>query len=399
MRPHFKVQTAYPSDRTRLIRHHNRSKQPDGTHPGTGHLLFSAVALLVIAVAGCSRSDGPEVTFERARILADRGQYAEAIRLFDDVQETMSDRAELYFQRGVCLQALNLYEKALENYAECLQRDPENKPAMNNCGVVLAKLDRFDEAAAHFGQLVQRDPNDALALRNRGLCLHDLRRFDEALADYNAALKIAPDDVENWFQRGNVYLEKGDTALAEADFSRAIEVNPAFAKGWMNRGVARFRSGRRDEGMQDLRHAAGLDENIIVPDIEWAPPVTDMTAAKPVIPKPVVDWNECSGFIRETLADRGYSDIQTEADYPSRFCCRLTARQGDRTVFVTAALEAEFGRTFVPVLPDGEPHGVLLVVKHVSSDEAGSKFEVTNFSADWRPNSGSVDFLVLHGER
>ena len=106
------------------------------------------VLICATALCGCSVSkDNSEVTFERGRILADRGQFEDAIPLYTKALKGLPDRAVIYYERGRAYEGMELLEKAVADYATCLAKDEEFTQALNNKGVVLAKLERYQEAA------------------------------------------------------------------------------------------------------------------------------------------------------------------------------------------------------------------------------------------------------------
>ena len=120
-------------------------------------MLVAAVTVTV----GCGASaDSPEVKLERARILMQRDQAAEAIPLLNEVIDATPKDPEARYQRGVAYESLSVLEKALIDYTECLTLNPERTDALNNKAVVLAKMKRFEDAAAEFTRLVDLDHRD-----------------------------------------------------------------------------------------------------------------------------------------------------------------------------------------------------------------------------------------------
>ena len=87
-----------------------------------------------------------------------------------------------------------------------------------------------------------------------------------ALRHYTRGLDLLPtDDTEERHlilgNRAMVLLQQEKLAEAESDCSEAIKANPKWAKAWHRRGVAKHRSGRLEEALQDLEQALKLEPN------------------------------------------------------------------------------------------------------------------------------------------
>lgn len=358
---------------------------------------FSVAVLLpffATMTLGCSGGkETPEVTFERGRLLGDRGQFEDAVPLYDLAIEALPDRAVFYYERGRAYEGLGLLDKAVEDYTTCLDKDPLFLQAQNNKGVVLAKMELYEKAATEFGKLIAEQPDDALALRNRGLCYHDMADYDRALVDYDKALTIAPNDVPTWFQRGNVFLEQKNFEEAILNYDKAIEFDTAFAKAWMNRGVARYGLNQREAAIKDLEQAQLLDNNIVLPGIDWLTAGTeDLSAARPTYLEAAAppDWTEALNTAMSTLSDKGLENLTLDSAIPEQLCGRLNAKQDGKPVVAYFAVQqndsSDITLPAITVTGDDETT-LLLVLKPVA---AGKDYDVAVFDKDWQPAEDDV---------
>jgi tetratricopeptide (TPR) repeat protein len=348
------------------------------------HRFHLVIALFfVTAIAGCGKTATlPEVTLERARILMERGQAAEAIPLLDDAILKMPNRAEARFQRGLAYESLSVLEKALADYSECLRLDPERTDALNNKAVILARMKRLDEAAVEFGRLIDLDPQAALFYRNRGLCQFDLGNHDAALADYAKALELAPKDPAGWFQRGGVYLKQGRFAEAEQDYSKAIDLNPELAKAWMNRGVSRYKRGEKKLAAEDLEKAQSLDDNIVLPDIDFFS--EHVSSGKTAETDSASLWPIARSFAEEALAAHDFTSVSLVREFPSMLCAEFKANVdgNPRRILVTCSAEGQAYLT-LPSDPSAAADCALLVIR--LPREAGKLPVVSRFEEHWTP--------------
>lgn len=335
--------------------------------------------LPALLTAGCMNSaDTPEVAMERGRILAERQQFEEAIPHYSRAIEGLPENGEAYYLRGVAYENLGLPEKALADYTESVKLDPTRVDAMNNQGVVLAKLEKYQDAIDTFTRLLDISPDHGLALRNRALSRQDLGKTDEALIDYGKAIEREPKEPVNYLQRGNIYLEKNQLTEAEADYSRAIDLNAQFARAWVNRGIARYRQGKKAEGLKDLRHAETLDENIILAGVEllegdeaFTPPDSAVAAAPPAaaqtpeygpagstIPEgddrgesaanaggtqsdaSVEHWSQHQNAMENILAEKGFTNLRLQHAEPVEHFAVLTGQHdGHERLIVLATAD------------------------------------------------------------
>jgi tetratricopeptide (TPR) repeat protein len=372
--------------------------RPDRNHP-MNTLQSSAFVVLLSAIilvqAGCSGSpDSPEVKLERARILMERDQAAEAVPLLNEVIDATPKDPEARYQRGVAYESLDVLEKALADYTECLTLDTERTDALNNKAVVLAKMKRFEEAAAEFSRLVDLDPQGPLAYRNRGLCHFDLKQFDAALADYAKALELDPEEPASWFQRGGVYLAQQRYAEAEQDYTRAISIAPDLAKAWMNRGVARYKRGEKVLAAEDLQKAQSLDDDIVLPDIDFFAPAEHSLPSSALAVQD--EWKDLKGFAEMDLASRGFEKLTLLREFPEFGCAEFSAVHSSQSwTLIVGTQSAGDSSMTLPVGPSkgtAETSAALLVLK---KSEGTLKPQVVRFEQPWNPDDASLEPILM----
>lgn len=358
------------------------------TLPSTLCLVLLSATLLH---TGCSGSpDSPEVKLERARILMDRDQAAEAVPLLNEVIDATPKDPEARYQRGVAYESLDVLEKALADYTECLTLDTERTDALNNKAVVLARMKRFEEAAAEFSRLVDLDPQGPLAYRNRGLCHFDLKQFDAALADYAKALELDPMEPASWFQRGGVYLALQRYEEAEQDYSKAISIAPDLAKAWMNRGVARYQRGEMALAAEDLKKAQALDDNIVLPDIDF------FASAKQPASSPQSQWTALKPFAETQLSSRGFEQITAKREFPEFGCAEFSAVHSDQiwTILVGTQAADESVIT-LPGIHENDPADARTAILVLKPSADGAEPQVVQFEQPWKADTTAVKPLLM----
>lgn len=94
------------------------------------------------------------------------------------------------------LQSANngLYEDAITYFQQILEKDPDNKTALNNIAAAYLSMRRYEDALIYTEKVLVIDPGNEVALSNRGVALFKLHRDDEALSSIDQALQIDPDN-------------------------------------------------------------------------------------------------------------------------------------------------------------------------------------------------------------
>jgi lipoprotein NlpI len=130
----------------------------------------------------------------------------------------------------------------------------------------LSALDRGDylEAEAEFSALLGRGgwtaAERAFLVNKRGVARVALGRRELARADFEEALQAKASHAPALTNLGNLLLEEGDLEAAIARYRSAIEADPDYPIAHLNLSVAYKRTGRRAEGVRELRLAQRLEQ-------------------------------------------------------------------------------------------------------------------------------------------
>lgn len=115
--------------------------------------MMKKVCWLFVFVATSVIAQTPEESFETANALYKKGEYQQAIDLYENVVATNQVSSELFYNLGNCYYKLNQVGPTIYNYEKALQLNPLNEDAQNN--LIFAKrlsLDRIEEVPKSFLQ-------------------------------------------------------------------------------------------------------------------------------------------------------------------------------------------------------------------------------------------------------
>ena len=136
--------------------------------------------------------DDVEAQLSRARLFADRGDFARAVGEFEKVEDVSSDVtfdreewADIYRRYGEELAASGDAEVALRCFGSSLDHDRTNVLARRGRGLAYAELGRHDEAQVDLEAVMVEHPNDGLCLRAITKCWLDDGEFDRVLAAWD----------------------------------------------------------------------------------------------------------------------------------------------------------------------------------------------------------------------
>ena len=170
----------------------------------------------------------------------------------------------------------------------------------------------------------------------------------------------------------------------------------------MNRGVGRYNAGERKLAMQYLEHARELDENIIIPGIDWVElaPTAAVIEAEPVIDDGIFNWETCKTLARSTLADRGYEQLSVIEDHPAFRCSRLSAIKDGEEVAVFVGCETADSESITLAAIDVTAYAagerVLVIIRHSESkDDAVAAYSVSRFIERWDAERDQMRPLVI----
>lgn len=199
-----------------------------------------------------------EARVDRARVVAWRGQPAEAARMLTALLRrepgyipALEARAEFLAWAGEHGQAVASYEAL----AEIL---PENRSVRSARARILAWTSRLDESIMLYDSLVRSDPDDRTARLGLGRVLGWAGRLDSAAAVYAGLIAQDSADAEAWAGLAQTESWAGRLRRAEHTLERALAADstnlPALVAltqtlRWQGRDVAADRVLRRAEAL------------------------------------------------------------------------------------------------------------------------------------------------------
>jgi len=224
-------------------------------------------------IAQAIEPDAEEVVLNLARLYAESGDFAQAVKVMEAVP--VADRtvkmedalgaayeelkqakdAIAAYRRATALepgdlrsmdalaQALlndNQFDEALKQYKELAEADPENAGALVHIGEILRRQGKYEDALTTIRKALSKEPNNLEAGYNEGLLLDVLGRFDEAVQVYEKMVELTShangayttEEKNNrgiFLERlGAIYHEQNKSELAIATYQKLIDMGGDF---------------------------------------------------------------------------------------------------------------------------------------------------------------------------
>jgi len=199
-----------------------------------------------------------EAEVDRARVVAWRGQPAEAARMLTALLRREPGYIPALEARAEFLAWAGEHGAAVESYEALAEILPDNRSVRGARARILAWASRLDESMALYDSLVRSDPGDRDARLGLGRVLGWAGRLDSAGAVYGELVARDSADAEAWAGLAQTQSWAGRLRRAEHTLKRALAVDSANVPAlvalaqtlrWQGRDVAADRVLRRAEAI------------------------------------------------------------------------------------------------------------------------------------------------------
>jgi tetratricopeptide (TPR) repeat protein len=161
---------------------------------------------------------------DAAQAAADKQDYAEAARNYEDYLAKMPDDAIVHYDLGYAYSALNRQEDAKGEFQRAIALDPKMSAGYLNLGVLLLGSDPA-AAVEPLENAADLAPQDARTKRILGTALERSGKLAPAIEQYQAARNLDETDFRNRVALGHALLSAGRASEAETEYRAALTLN------------------------------------------------------------------------------------------------------------------------------------------------------------------------------
>ncbi len=199
------------------------------------------------------------------RVHAARGQYRDALAVYDglDAESVWRPAAEIY--RSNALDGLDLTDEAAALLEDAAKSRPEDVRPLYQLGSLLQRHERYEEAFEAYDRAIARIPGEPAPehwtlFYGRGVAAERAKRWEAAERDLLQALEFAPDHPDLLNYLGYSWIDRGENyERAEEMVSKAATLAPQSGHIVDSLGWVYFRTGRYDRAVTELERAVALE--------------------------------------------------------------------------------------------------------------------------------------------
>ena len=187
----------------------------------------------------------------------DRGDNAEAQRLFNNAINLGEPLGSANMNLGVTLQQLKQHEPALAQFAQAQAKGFLEPSLFFHLGESYFATRAFDQAIQNFSLALAQSPNPEITFMSRvrrAEAATALGDFDTAIADYTVIIAAKPDAQRYTIGLAMAYNGKKDHAQALQVLNPIIAARPTAAARYA-RALTYFQMGNRKASQEDLTMA------------------------------------------------------------------------------------------------------------------------------------------------
>jgi Flp pilus assembly protein TadD len=207
-------------------------------------------------------TDGPEIRFNLAMVMARLGDFTGAAKHFRECLEVAPDNVDLLNNLGNAERLCGQLSSAHKHLNRALDLDPKHIEARCNRGWLQIRLGHYGDACRDFEVIIERTSQIAEAWRGLGEALTALDQLEQAKRALFRAIKHCPNSAELHNSLGVVFVKGRSPELAIDHFERALSLQPRYAEALTNHGVTCEQLGRLEDAERSLMQALDVRPGI-----------------------------------------------------------------------------------------------------------------------------------------
>lgn len=196
-------------------------------------------------------------------IKAFKGNFLEAIEIFDKIIQINPELFLIYNNKGFCLMRIHKYEESILSFQKAIQYKEDFSEAYNNLGLAFKKLGKSLEARKNFLSATKHKKNFFQAYNNLSTLALEENNLEDAIKYANDSIQINQRNVEAYNNLGLIFKKKRDFENSLANFNKVLEINPNYQPALINIAKNFEELNNVDEALKYLKKANKVDsENI-----------------------------------------------------------------------------------------------------------------------------------------
>ena len=181
--------------------------------------------------------------------LYNQGEFSVVVEQAEALTKQYPDVFIIWNLLGASAAQTGLLDKAIKAFKKVILLKPDFPDAYSNMGFALKEQGKLDEAVKACKKALSLKPDYANAYYNMGNALQDQGKFEEAIDAYNKAISLNPNQAEPYSNIGNTLKDQGKLDEAIEAYNKAISIKPDYADAYYNKGVVLQDQGKLKEAI------------------------------------------------------------------------------------------------------------------------------------------------------
>jgi tetratricopeptide (TPR) repeat protein len=190
-------------------------------------MLFTCVLLFCLNVFG---QNDPVSLYNKGQDAHERGDFAEAIKFYDEALKLVPEFPEAEFQKGSAFVSLKKFDDAEKSFRRAIELRPDWNLPLANLGAILLQKNNFAEAEKVLTKAIAADDLNFPALVSLTELRLKTKSSPELLKNLLAKLVVLTSKQRPtsmiWASRGAIERELGDKISAKTSLDNALLKDP-----------------------------------------------------------------------------------------------------------------------------------------------------------------------------
>ena len=157
-------------------------------------------------------------------------QYAEAVKVYDDLESEFGHYDLINVYRSVCYIELGLDELAVADISKAMEKDPDWRFYVRR-GNYYQTMGNLDASIEDYTAAIEDLPTEGFCYYRRGWSYEMKGDRKKAMDDYNMGIDLSEDYPYLYLMRGELLLLEGNKTAADADFEQVVRRDTVVRDG------------------------------------------------------------------------------------------------------------------------------------------------------------------------
>ena len=183
-------------------------------------LMIIMTALSPSQIFAQETNDVPEM-FQEANDHFAKGEYNEAVKIYDDVLEIVPDNVSTLKMKGIALSNMGFHEKSLKQFYKIIQKEPDNVIALTGMGVGFGYLGEYHEAKQYFKRALEIDPDSTVIKNYDDFIDSVITKYPYTPTEKPKPVIVKPAIIPLWVKNNAKWWSDG--SIKDSDFVSGIQ--------------------------------------------------------------------------------------------------------------------------------------------------------------------------------